>query len=289
MVSGTGSSGGRMAAAFRRDLYEPVHECDRRNGHLRPRPVGDTHWVDEHRCRGNNPLTAGFNGLLGLDDRASISTAGEPTSSAPATSCPLHLPDLERRRHDRGTGAVSDRIRCLDQGRVDDKAVGHVTGASFVDALVSPDVSQNTPNINGVGCTPNGCLSPIAARDARHGPRRAYAVLGVEVEYPRALTRPDSPVRTCGWNSSGWATPSRRGCPPTGSSWTKIGSTTLAMTNPVTIGLFDTATQHRRAEHGCVRPRPSERVDLSHRHPGPPSITLAPSAQSASTGVLRRR
>src|SRR6202043_3200974 len=34
-------------------------------------------------------------------------------------------------------------------------------GAAFVDALVSPDVSPNTPNVNGVGCSPNGCLSPL--------------------------------------------------------------------------------------------------------------------------------
>src|SRR5207248_1763037 len=35
------------------------------------------------------------------------------------------------------------------------------TGSSYVNALVTPNVSPNTPNVNGVGCTPDGCDSPL--------------------------------------------------------------------------------------------------------------------------------
>src|SRR5260370_13845449 len=34
-------------------------------------------------------------------------------------------------------------------------------GSSYVDALVTPDVSPNTPNVNCVGYTVNGCASPL--------------------------------------------------------------------------------------------------------------------------------
>ena len=55
-------------------------------------------------------------------------------------------------------------------------------GAPFVDALVTPDVSpQPRPNINGVGCDANGCLSPAAADHPGDRLRRADADLGLAI------------------------------------------------------------------------------------------------------------
>ena len=160
------------------------------------------------------------------------------------------------------------------------------TGASFVDALVSPDVSQNTPNINGVGCTPNGCLAPLppVTPAMGHGVRMQYSgsKSNTPGSYPTGFTSPNMwlELQRVGNTFTSWLSAD-------GVSWTKIGSTTLTMTNPVTIGLFDTghnigelstaAFDHVQVS-GSTQPPP----------PGPPSITLAP-RRRARPLVPRRR
>src|SRR5205807_7134640 len=61
-----------------------------------------------------------------------------------------------------GDGTIIARLRYQTNSSAWTKAgvmikESTAAGSSYVDALVTPDVSPNTPNINGVGCTPNGC------------------------------------------------------------------------------------------------------------------------------------
>jgi glucose/arabinose dehydrogenase len=156
-------------------------------------------------------------------------------------------------------------------------------GAAFVDALVSPDVSQNTPNINGVGCTPNGCLSPLppVIPAMGHGVRMQYtgSNSATPKTYPAGFTEPDKwlQLQRVGNTFTSWLSAD-------GVTWTKIGSATVTMSGPVTIGLFDTS-------HNIGEPSTAafDHVQVTGATPppppGPPSITLAPTAQSASTGT----
>jgi len=156
-------------------------------------------------------------------------------------------------------------------------------GAPFVDALVSPDVSQNTPNINGVGCTPNGCLSPLppVTPSMGHGVRMQYSgsKSATPTSYPAGFTNPNKwlELQRVGNTFTSWLSAD-------GVNWTKIGTTTITMTNPVTIGLFDTS--HNIGELSTAA---FDHVQVtgstSPPPPGPPSITLAPAAQTAGTGV----
>jgi uncharacterized repeat protein (TIGR01451 family) len=159
------------------------------------------------------------------------------------------------------------------------------SGTSFVDALVSPDVSQNTPNINGVGCTSNGCLSPLppVTPAMGHGVRMQYSgsKSATPSSYPAGFTDPNKwlELQRVGNTFTSWLSAD-------GTNWTKIGSTTLTMSNPVTIGLFDTS--HNIGELSTAA---FDHVQVtgstSPPPPGPPSITLAPGAQSAGTGVFQ--
>lgn len=112
-------------------------------------------------------------------------------------------------------------------------------GSSYVDALITPDVSSVTPNVNGTGCTVDGCLSPLPPVIPATGN-------GVRMQYSgsKSLTAPT----LTGYNSPNkWLRLQRTGNAFTswesvdGQSWTKIGTTSLAMTGPVTIGMFVTS------------------------------------------------
>ena len=111
------------------------------------------------------------------------------------------------------------------------------TGSKYVDALTTPTVSPNTPNINGVGCTPNGCASPLppVMPSVGYGVRMQYNFTG-----EKTVTSP-----TAGYSSPNeWLKLQRSGNTFTswysidGKTWTVIGSTTLAMNANATIGLF---------------------------------------------------
>ncbi len=158
-------------------------------------------------------------------------------------------------------------------------------GTAFVDALVSPDVSPNTPNTIGVGCTSNGCLSPLppVTPAMGNGVRMQYSgsKSATPKTYPAGFTEPDKwlELQRVGNTFTSWLSAD-------GVTWTEIGSATVTMSGPVTIGLFDTA--HNIGElstaafdhvqvTGATSPPP----------PGPPTITLAPTTQSAGTGTAQ--
>ena len=109
-------------------------------------------------------------------------------------------------------------------------------GSPYVNALVTPDVSPNTPNVNGVGCTPDGCLSPLPpiTPAVGHGVRMQYNFNGSIT--PTTLAGYNSPnkwlkLRRAGNTFTSWESTD-------GNSWTQIGSTSVTMNGSATIGLF---------------------------------------------------
>jgi regulation of enolase protein 1 (concanavalin A-like superfamily) len=112
-------------------------------------------------------------------------------------------------------------------------------GASWVDALVTGDVSPNTPNINGIGCNASGCLSslPAITPPVGNGVREQTYTGGSST----------GPTLTGYANPNKWLKLTRAGSIFTsyestdGVHWTNIGSQTVSMTGPVDIGLFDTS------------------------------------------------
>jgi regulation of enolase protein 1 (concanavalin A-like superfamily) len=124
-------------------------------------------------------------------------------------------------------------------------------GAAFVDALVTPDVSANTPNINGVACTPNGCVSPLPSITplVGNGVRMQYS--GNHSVTPANLPGYSSPnkwlkLQRAGNNFTSWQSTD-------GTHWTQIGIATVAMTSPVTIGLFVTYFLIASAPNGTIK------------------------------------
>jgi glucose/arabinose dehydrogenase len=122
------------------------------------------------------------------------------------------------------------------------------TGAHWVDALVTPDVSPNTPNINGIGCNAHGCLSPLPAVIPKVGNGvREQTYTGSESAGP---TLPGYA------NPNKWLKLTRNGSIFTsfestdGVHWTSIGSQTVPMTGTVDIGLF--VTSHNIGEVSAV-------------------------------------
>jgi hypothetical protein len=122
------------------------------------------------------------------------------------------------------------------------------SGSNFVDALVTPNVSPIVPNINGVGCSSNGCVSPLP-------PVTPAVGNGVHMQYnstsdvgTTALTGYSFPnewlkLQRLGDTFTSWYSTD-------GVTWTQIGSVNVTMTNPVTIGLF--VTSHNVVETSTV-------------------------------------
>jgi glucose/arabinose dehydrogenase/regulation of enolase protein 1 (concanavalin A-like superfamily) len=136
-------------------------------------------------------------------------------------------------------------------------------GSSYVDALVTPDVSPSTPNINGVGCTPDGCLSPLP-------PITPAVGNGVRMQYN--FTGSKTATNLPGYNSPNkWLKLQRTGNTFTtwestnGNTWTQIGSTSVTMTGPATIGLF--VTSHNIGQYSSVA---FDNVQVTTQTPPPP-------------------
>jgi PKD repeat protein len=122
------------------------------------------------------------------------------------------------------------------------------SGSAYVDALVTPDVSPNTPNVNGVNCVfpataPGaGCDGPLPPVTPLHG-------AGIRMQYlPGGSIRVTSDTALAGFTAPNkWLKLQRTGNNFTswystdGSHWTQIGATAVTMNGPVTIGLFTTS------------------------------------------------
>lgn len=153
-----------------------------------------------------------------------------------------------------GDGTIVARVRYQTNTSVWAKAgvmikQAAVSGSPFVDALVSPDVSPNTPNINGVGCDANGCFSPLppVTPAMGNGARMQYtgSKSDTPATYPAGFTDPDKWLKLTreGNVFTSWISSD-------GVDWTLMGTATVDMTGPVTIGLFDTA--HNIGENSTV-------------------------------------
>jgi uncharacterized repeat protein (TIGR01451 family) len=112
-------------------------------------------------------------------------------------------------------------------------------GAPWVNLLVTPDVSPNTPDINGNGCDANGCLSPLP-------PVIPAVGNGVHMQVNTGSEAVGAPL-TGFTDPNKWLKLTRQGDTFTsyestdGKTWTAIGTKTVSMTGPVDIGLFDNA------------------------------------------------
>lgn len=114
-------------------------------------------------------------------------------------------------------------------------------GSAFVDALVTPDVSPLTPDINGVNCTVDGCDSQLPPTDlyaTGYGQRMQYTGPG-SASPPTGTAPLSAPGKWVRLVRSGSTFTSYQS--PDGVNWTQIGIATVAMTGPVDIGLFDTS------------------------------------------------
>jgi len=137
-------------------------------------------------------------------------------------------------------------------------------GATFVDALTSPNVSATNPNINGVGCNANGCLSPLppVTPAVGHGQRMQYTG-------SKSITPANSPANYRSPNE--WLRLQRKGNTFTswastdGQTWTQIGSATVTMNASATVGLF--VTSHDVGQYSTVA---FDNVSVSTTAPPPP-------------------
>ena len=144
-----------------------------------------------------------------------------------------------------GDGTITARVRYQSDSAAWAKAgvmikQSPTAGSPFVDALVAPDVSPTTPNVNGIGCDPNGCLAPLPQIQPTmgYGARMQYSgsKSATPKVYPTGFTAPDKWVRLSRTGNlfTSWISSD-------GVNWDLIGTATVAMTGPVTVGLFDSS------------------------------------------------
>jgi glucose/arabinose dehydrogenase/regulation of enolase protein 1 (concanavalin A-like superfamily) len=144
-----------------------------------------------------------------------------------------------------GDGTIVARVRYQTDSSAWAKAgvmikESTTTGSKYVDALTTPTVSPSTPNVNGVGCTPNGCNAPLPpiTPSIGYGVRMQYNFTG-----SKSVTAPVGGYKS----PNEWLKLQRSGNTFTswysvdGTSWSLIGSTSLAMNATATIGLFVTS------------------------------------------------
>ena len=144
-----------------------------------------------------------------------------------------------------GNGTITARVRYQTNTSAWAKAglmikQSTTAGDLYVDALTTPTVSPSTPNINGVGCTPNGCASPLP-------PVMPTVGYGVRMQYNFKSSQSPKPPLTSFNSPNEWLRLQRVGNIFTswystdGATWTLIGKTTVAMNAQVTIGMFVTS------------------------------------------------
>ena len=112
-------------------------------------------------------------------------------------------------------------------------------GATFIDALVTPDVSSNTPNTNGLNCTPDGCDAPLppVIPTVGNGVRMQYSPNSSISPAPLAgYSYPNKWLKLQRIGNTFWSWQSNDGV-----NWSPIGHKTLTMATSATVGLFVTS------------------------------------------------
>lgn len=140
-----------------------------------------------------------------------------------------------------GDGTIVARVRYQTESHPWAKAGVMIkqslsAGSPYVAALVTPDVSPNLPNLNGINCMPNGCegwLPPVEPA-VGHGMRMQWSsgTSSITTAVP-GFTDPNKwlKLQRTGNTFASWYSTD-------GVKWSFIGSTTVSMSGPVTIGLF---------------------------------------------------
>lgn len=146
-----------------------------------------------------------------------------------------------------GDGSIVARVRY--QTAVDPWAKAGVmirqtpaAGSAYVDALVTADESPNTPNVNGVGCTADGCLAPLPPIQPTvgHGVRmQAMQASGLSATTAKDIPGYASPNKWLKLQRVGSAITTYESTE--GVTWTKIGTAKVAISGPATIGLWVTS------------------------------------------------
>jgi len=172
-----------------------------------------------------------------------------------------------------GDGTIVARVRYQTESSPWAKAgvmikQSTTAGSAYVDALVTPDVSPNTPNVNGVGCTPDGCGSPLPPINPTvgHGVRMQYNFTGSKTA--TNLSGYNSPnkwlkLQRIGNTFTSWESTD-------GNTWTQIGSTSVTMSGSATIGLF--VTSHNIGQYSSVA-FDNVQVTIPANNPVPPPWT----------------
>jgi glucose/arabinose dehydrogenase/regulation of enolase protein 1 (concanavalin A-like superfamily) len=172
-----------------------------------------------------------------------------------------------------GDGTIVARVRYQTAPSAWAKAGVMITqstaaNAPFVDALVAPNVSPSTPNINGIGCNANGCGSPLPPiiPTTGYGVRMQYTSTGSKqpASLPAGFTSPNEwlKLQRSGNTFTAWDSVD-------GVNWNLIGTTSLTMTNPALIGLFVTS-------HNIGQPSSVAFDNVSVTAPTPPGPLPSP-------------
>jgi uncharacterized repeat protein (TIGR01451 family) len=200
----------------------------------------------------------------------------------------------------KGDGSIVARVRYQTTQNPGVKAgimikASPSAGSAFVSALVTPDVSGNTPNLNGINCVfPSnavgaGCDAPLPAASPSVGQGVLMQWNGgsKSVTSAAALAQFKSPnkwlkLQRAGNTFTSWYSSD-------GTTWTQIGSTSVSMGNSVTMGLFVTAKDARQyvsaafdsvSLNGSGGPPPTNDFSISA---SPSTVTVAPSGSGSTT------
>ncbi len=186
-----------------------------------------------------------------------------------------------------GDGTIIARVRYQTNSSPSAKAgvmfkETPTAGANYVAALVYPDVSPNTPNTNGVDCTPDGCAAPLPPIDPTIGK-------GVKMQYSTTGgISPTSPLANYLYPNK-WLKLQRVGNTFTayqsldGATWSLIGKKTFTMATTATVGLF--VTSHNTGQYSTVG---FDNVSVSGAVTLPPndfSISASPTTVPVTAGT----